>query len=932
MLTFQLNVAMKSLLSSLFLFLAIHFMVFAQSGTIKGTVKDAETGETLPFCNVFINNTTIKTATDIEGNFILENLEPGPLEVSFSFLGYQAETKKVTLNPGGSLTVNLSMEPFVSELSDVEIKASRDKAWERELRKFTNLFLGNDEVASLSEIENPWVIDFPEEEEKGTFLASANQSIEITNNYLGYQIGFDLNEFFQSRTNYKIAGAARFSEMTPTSESQSATWEQNRATVYQKSAMNLFRSIIMGEQEKEGFYLYGDKPGGSPSMNMRTDIFANELGKSVIPYKPDKLFEPADTPGQYLIYLKGRIEIHYQKGYSQVNTYIDAPYPVSWLEVNGGVVRVKENGTILNPEDLVFSGDMDRKRISTLLPLDYDAERAIQLSNLKKTAANYQEKIYLHTDKPFYFAGDEVFFKAYLNYGNPYLRNELSKVLHVQLIDEDRKYVLQKKFTIQNGLSVGSFYLSDSLSGEKYYLRAYTQWARNYGPDHFYTSPIRVLTPYQRVVPNRENSIPEPERVKLTSEKASFGPKELVKITIKTQDIKGMPVPATLSVSILDQSQIPFITESQTIASSLNLEEISESVGLDRFSYPIEKSLSENWKMLDQKGKPTAGEILVFVNDFEGMVELQADRQGDFAMEEMEFYGKMKLAMQGTDNKGKAVSDIEYQEKLSPPFALPADASFPEVETVSEPIRVKEEEAIEELEVVVIEESAIEESNSLYGKPSYIVSGEKLITSGNTTDLVNSLAGNIPGMRVTLEGASGRQQIRIRGGAISVGGSMEPLVMLNGNIMVTSPGSTAADNIKSINPFDIDRVEIVARTVSMMGDQGRNGVIAIYLKSFDPTVGGENAATKASGFKEFEIEGYAPTNPFFQIDYSQEKDLELKDQRQTLYWNPYLVTDERGSLDLSFYTNEIAGPMLVEVRGFGLDGKAISGTFLINVK
>jgi len=360
---------MKKKLALLAVFIAFAFHAFSQTGTITGVVKDAETGETLPYCNVFINNTTIATVTDMEGKFTLSNLETGPLEIGFSFMGYVAETRKLTLNPGGISTLNLSMKPFDQELSDVEIKASRDKVWERDLRKFQNLFLGNDPVASLSTIQNPWAIDFSEGEEKGTFLATAIQPIEIENNYLGYKISFDLKEFFDSPTNYRIVGAARFEEMKPESETQRSTWENNRAEVYKKSPMNMFRAMINKQQEQEGFFLYGDKPGGSASMNMRSDIFSNELGKSVVPYKPEQLVTPADKPGEYLIAMKGRIEIHYQKGYSQVNTYKDAPYPVSWLEVNKGTVRVRENGMVLNPQDLVFSGDMDQKRISTLLTM-----------------------------------------------------------------------------------------------------------------------------------------------------------------------------------------------------------------------------------------------------------------------------------------------------------------------------------------------------------------------------------------------------------------------------------------------------------------------------------------------------------------------------------------------------------------------------------
>ncbi|MDI1324338.1 MAG: carboxypeptidase-like regulatory domain-containing protein [Algoriphagus sp.] len=906
------------------------FHAFAQTGTITGVVKDAETGETLPYCNVFINNTTIATVTDMEGKFTLSNLEPGPLEVGFSFMGYVAETRKITLNPGGISTVNLSMTPFDQELSDVEIKASRDKVWERDLRKFQNLFLGNDEIAALSTIQNPWAIDFSEGEEKGTFLATAIQPIEIVNNHLGYKISFDLKEFFDSPTNYRIVGAARFEEMNPESETQRSTWEKNRAEVYKKSPMNMFRAMIKGQQEQEGFFLYGDKAGGSASMNLRTDIFANELGKSVVPYKPEQLVTRADKPGEYLIAMKGRIEIHYQKGYSQVNTYKDAPYPVSWLEVNKGIVRVRENGMVLNPQDLVFSGDMDQKRISTLLPLDYDAEKAIQLQNLERTAANFQEKIFLHTDKPYYYAGDQLFFKAYFNYGNPYLRDELSRVLHVELISEDRDFVIEKKFQIQDGIVVGNFTLPDTLIEEKYFIRAYTNWNKNYGPKHYFTAPLSVLSPFQRVEESETSQPKAADRIALSADKETYGPREKVTLTLNTMNMRGAAIQTNISVSVLDQTQIVPINEQTDIRSSLELEEIPATMTLDRFSYPVEKSLSQKGIVLDEKGKPVAAQVIAFVNDFEGMVEMESNPKGEFAMEEMEFYGPMKLAIQATDKKGKPVPKVELVPALNAPVALPEGAFFPKTKTVAESIRpLVESENTAELEEVLVEDQAIKKPRAIYGAPDYVVPGEKLFVSGNTNDLVTSLAGNVPGMRVTIAGVTGVQQIRLRGGATSVSGSMEPIVMVNGAVMVSAGTTTAADNLRSINPYDIDRVEVVSRTVSMLGDQGRNGVIAVYLKS-----GGLSETSlpslKTSGINEFSIEGFQPGTPFFQMDYSQETDEELIDQRQTIYWNPFLVTDQSGKVSFSFYTNDLAGPMTVVVKGLGLDGLPVSGTFTIN--
>lgn len=916
---------MNRTLLLLFSFLLLSTQIFAQTGSITGLVKDAETGESLPFCNVFINNTTISTVTDMDGKYVLSGLEPGPLDVGFSFMGYVAETRKVTLNAGGNLTVNLSMKPFATELSDVEIKASRDKTWERDLRKFENLFIGIDDAAAKTQIINPWAIDFPVATEKGAFVAKADLPIEIENRYLGYKITFNLNEFFDSPTNYRIVGAARFEEMVPASDAEKSIWEKNRADVYRKSPMNMFRSILSGNQEREGFYLYGDKAGGSASRNMRSDIFANELGNSVVVYKADPLVTPTTPEGQYFINLKGRIEIHYQKGFAQANTYKDAPYPVSWLEVNGDKVKVRENGMVMNPQDLVFSGDMDTKRISNLLPLDYNSEKAIQLQDLAKTAKNYQEKVYLHTDKPYYYAGDQVFFKGYFAYGNPYLRDELSKVLHVELISGERDLVIEKKFQIRDGIVVGNFYLPDSLSEEKYFIRAYTNWMRNYGPNQYFLQPISILDPYKRIAPEETVTTWENQGAVIKSDKTQFGPREKVTVTLNVSNQKGQAIPATLSVGVWDARQVVPVKRTVEMEKVLDLQGVSETLGLDRFSYGIEKSLNISGAVTDEKGKGTSAAVTAFVNDFQGMVDLESGSDGNFSMDDMEFYGPMKLAFSASDKKGKPLK-IDIAAPLKAPIALPSDSYFPKFITLAKPVRIPE---VEE------EQPAVKPANSntkpaIYGNPDFVVLGEDLTKTGSNSDLVNSLVGNVPSMRVTLVGSTGQQTIRIRGGAISGGANMEPLVMVNNAIMGASGISNAADNLRSINPFDIDRVEVVTRMAPMLGDQGRNGIISVYLK--DNLDSGLDGFAGQPGIKEFLVEGYQPTGNFVPVDYEQITEPVEKDDRQTLYWNPYMIADDKGTVSFSFYTNDSEGPVVVEVRGLGIDGEVIVGTFILNQK
>ncbi len=78
---------------------------FAQAtGTLKGKVKDAETGEPLPFVNVvaFAGDVQISgTTTDFDGNYTIKPINAGTYDILFSFVGYNS--KRVN---GVSVTAN----------------------------------------------------------------------------------------------------------------------------------------------------------------------------------------------------------------------------------------------------------------------------------------------------------------------------------------------------------------------------------------------------------------------------------------------------------------------------------------------------------------------------------------------------------------------------------------------------------------------------------------------------------------------------------------------------------------------------------------------------------------------------------------------------------------------------------------------------------
>ena len=110
--------------------------------------------------------------------------------------------------------------------------------------------------------------------------------------------------------------------------------------------------------------------------------------------------------------------------------------------------------------------------IQAQLPAAEPVVQKFQAFN-KKTL---QEKIYLHTDKNFYVAGELLWFKAYYVDGWFHEPLQVSKILYVDLLDKQNNPVLHTMISLRPGQDNGSLQLPLSLNSGRYQLRAYTNW------------------------------------------------------------------------------------------------------------------------------------------------------------------------------------------------------------------------------------------------------------------------------------------------------------------------------------------------------------------------------------------------------------------------------------------------------------------------
>lgn len=930
-------------------FLFSVFPLAAQTGHIKGKMIDSQTREELPFGNVFINNTTLGTAADSHGEFLLKEVPYGQVELVFSYVGYKPTLRKVVVERETTDLGTVYVIAQKEELENVEVKAKRDKEWEKQLEEFKKVFLGEDEMAKSCTILNPWVINFTQS--GNTLFAKSDSPIEISNAGLGYKIVFYLNNFLSNNKGYTIQGPAQFVEMLTGDGDQAFAWNANRQQTYLGSSRHLFKAIVENRIDGEGFQLYTNKPFAEDIL-VRSPYFKSELGKKVVPFDTVGILHPLTKEGdRYVISLKGTVEVHYRGKRALIRTYRDIAYPVSWMEIRGGQVMVNKEGNPFNPADVIVSGDMNADRVARMLPLNYQPAR-IQLQPKEQDhnlGSRLQERVYLHTDKPYYYPGEVIWFKGYMNYAEPALRDSLSKVLYVELISEQRSIVVSKMFPIQSGLVMGEFNLSDTLKAGHYNLRAYTQWMQNFSDVNFFVQEIPVLNLTDKVVAseNTDSLGYNEDRVFIESDQAVYPTRGQIVLTVKVLDDEGKPMASSLSVSVTDLRQVAPIAGSANIINNFAFKQADE-LPKQAPGFPIEQGISFEGRFFNDSGKPERAALTLIEWESREMILTETDKEGAFSLTGLHFYDSALFSFHAkasrilSENqsfeyglasaKTKPYGRVEVLRKTVPDFTFHGTSSRLDLTNTGTPQRLISDYSQQEgttllkgIDVKGKREPRASASRTL-GGADYVITAKEL-NAKLYANLWLSLAGKAPGLVMTTD-ADDQPVVRIaRSSGLTRFATTEPLVLID-----NMPASgTAGDVLKRIDASTVDRVEISSGLNKLYGSQAVNGVIAIY------TNGGTEASVdnrkKSKPLQLIAVPGYSRPAAFFSPDYGQLNQPDLADYRSTIYWNADVTTDmdEKGAT-LSFYAADLETEYRVVVEGVDQFNHPVRGEYVFPVR
>lgn len=331
---------------------------------LKGEVIDKKTNEPVSFAHVFVNQTTCGTYTKLDGSFELNcDIDLSKLELFISHIGYEDLVIKIDDSWIGAKTIY--MNPSAEELIEVTVlskKARKDR--KKDVRTFTNEFIGRNKVGKKCFIKNPEVLYF--EDSLDILRAFSDDPIKVVNYATGYEIDFYLKKFeFNRKTTLpKYNGYSFMKEIDTSNFVLRKKWAEQREINYQGSITHFFKSFLSDSLEQNGYNL----------LNRKTlKIVIDDSDENIIIHVSEPIniqYVREFEPNSYRIWVSQVLDKKFDPRGTKVQNEGTNYQTTSISPINYKVI-INKNGQIANQENIVLNGYMGWERVAELLPFDY---------------------------------------------------------------------------------------------------------------------------------------------------------------------------------------------------------------------------------------------------------------------------------------------------------------------------------------------------------------------------------------------------------------------------------------------------------------------------------------------------------------------------------------------------------------------------------
>ena len=532
-------------LSHVFFLLLIPFVVCSQR-TVCGYVTDAENKEPVPGASVFMANTTVGTTTDSTGYYQLKIPEEGSFVLTVSYVGYQPAFRDI--EPGNT-PVLFDAALKILELDEVTVSA-KVRFRQRDINLFWKTLLGKTPSKKSIYAINPEAVYYYYNSKTGILTVTCREPLHIINNETGYHIRYVLDHFSHDYTASISSweGKLLFTELKPENYRQKNSWDNNRKKIYQVSLAYFIKALYHHSLMENGYLLTYPAKEDRPEY-WRKGLYENP-GTLLSDISPDggKTFHIPSLVRDLILVCFGRPVTEHDLIDIDMAQIQSARWPETGLFRNvlqtpGAPVRIFPDGTYSNPL-LLFPCFISNSLLGLNMKLpveyspDFDAEAMPLIAgeivseddvsavseddifdeNLfvkrfrEQLRVFPQEKIYLHTDKPYYISGERIWFRAHLADAATHVPSPVSRYVYAELINPLDSVVTRVKIRQEEDAYHGCLIIPGDAPEGDYTLRAYTTFMRSLDEHYFFTKSVHIGNPLSRQtaagaqnMPNRQN-------------------------------------------------------------------------------------------------------------------------------------------------------------------------------------------------------------------------------------------------------------------------------------------------------------------------------------------------------------------------------------------------------------------------------------------
>ena len=550
----------------------------------------------------------------------------------------------------------------------------------------------------------------------------------------------------------------------------------------------------------------------------------------------------------------------------------------------------------------------------------FDAEQ-------REEAKQIREQIQVFTDRSVYAVDETIHFRADHRVSGPIGANPWSSVLYVELIASTGEALAQGKYQISWGKAEGAISIpSASLTGN-YYLKCYTRWMRNQGPDSFSYTPLKIINPYRSEVIGHT----ETESTESGLQKVSYkeGMLELSTSFQKVQGGQEMMFQVNGASNVLIEQLNYCVTVVPT--GSINLSEgqyinappSSNDSFRVSFLPDLGNGISISGTVVGPDKLPVQYTTLHFslLGENPDYFATMSDEHGRFVISvpaggdvKHEFF----VTPEQEDGSGLEVRiDHEYD---SQPVNLPVEPF----------LLADDEEELARRLALNIQLSRAYKSGDL--SPDTTVSelyseGSRIPFYGTRVNrlLIDDYV-RLPNLEeifinllpeVQFYKKQGTNRIRILSDNNSIG-VYKPLIMID-HISVF-----AHEAILALSPEKIERIDLID-DIYLKGNVAFGGVLAIYSRNGDMA-----GIDLPSGSYFFDYQSFHPRLPSVKAPSVQ--DGRIPDTRNTFFWAGNLILEQGKQMEIPFQAPGTSGSYVVLVRGVSPSGEVYSATAKFSVE